>query len=70
MVYVNVAALEKHHRIDLMIGAAMAEFEVNTIEIYADRGRSWLKELPTIERALCDLWGLSQITPLQNLSYN
>ena len=53
-----------------MVGQGMAKFEANIIEIYANQGRLWLEELPALEKALCDLWGLSQVTPLQNLSYN
>ncbi|MES2607967.1 MAG: aminoglycoside phosphotransferase family protein [Pseudomonadota bacterium] len=48
----------------------MNELESNIINIYGDRGKVWLDDLPEIIRKLEVKWDLSDLTPVQNLSFN
>lgn len=45
-------------------------FERNNIQIWGDQGRAWLKALPSTIDALANQWGLSNLAPIKNLSYN
>jgi streptomycin 6-kinase len=53
-----------------MILGSLAQFEANTIAMYGQQGKNWLANLPTITTALAQQWGLSNLIPLKNLSYN
>jgi streptomycin 6-kinase len=45
-------------------------FETNILSIYKDKGHAWLKALPGIVGELSQRYGLSDLTPVSNLSYN
>ncbi|WP_287007562.1 aminoglycoside phosphotransferase family protein [Legionella sp.] len=45
-------------------------FERNILSIYGEQGKKWLAELPSIRQELADLWQLSELKPVANLSYN
>lgn len=45
-------------------------FENNTINIYGERGKSWLAQLPEQITHLAKSWHLSSLTPVSNMSYN
>lgn len=44
--------------------------ENNVIKTWGDKGRAWLKALPSIVHALTRYWNLSDLLPVKNLSYN
>jgi streptomycin 6-kinase len=48
----------------------MSKFENNIISIYREGGKEWLKRLPEQVRQLELLWGLNDLKPLENLTYN
>jgi streptomycin 6-kinase len=48
----------------------MNNFEQNIINIYKDKGREWLDNLPKLVQAISSRLGLSQLEPVKNLSYN
>lgn len=48
----------------------MKKLESNILSIYGEKGRIWLDELPQQVQQLKTLWGLSHLTPLNNLTYN
>lgn len=48
----------------------MITFEDNILAIYQEKGRAWLAALPEQVQQLEHLWGLSQLKPYENLSYN
>ena len=48
----------------------MNELESNIINIYGDRGKVLLDDLPEIIKKLEVKWDLSDLTPVQNLSFN
>lgn len=48
----------------------MTSFEDNILAIYQEEGRAWLAMLPEQVQQLEQLWGLSQLKPYGNLSYN
>ncbi len=48
----------------------MSEFEENIILIYGERGRKWLKSLPSLISQLSVQWGLRDLVPCEHLSYN
>ena len=45
-------------------------FHQNIVAIYGKSGAQWLEKLPTIVRFLADLWQLSQLETVNNLSYH
>lgn len=45
-------------------------FEKNIIGIYGDKGRRWLGNLPQEIEHLEQLWGLTGLVPVDNLSYH
>ena len=45
-------------------------FENNILSIYREKGKVWLDELPKYVQQLENLWGLSHLKPLDNLTYN
>jgi len=48
----------------------MSFFETTILNTYKDKGQAWLKALPKIVRDLSERYGLSELTPASNLSYN
>lgn len=48
----------------------MSIFENNITSIYQENGKKWLKDLPEQVIQLELDWGLSHLTPLENLTYN
>ena len=48
----------------------MSIFENNIISIYRESGKKWLESLPKQVEQLELLWGLSQLKPIDNLTYN
>ena len=48
----------------------MDNFTTNILNIYKDKGKKWLIDLPAIIKALASEHNLSDLKPLNNLSYN
>lgn len=48
----------------------MKELEENIVNLYAEKGKQWLNNLPLLVTKLEKNIGLSNLKPLQNLSYN
>lgn len=48
----------------------MSSFEQNIVTIYGEKGQEWLNELPTILTNLINQYGLSQLEPVANMSFN
>jgi len=48
----------------------MSSFEQNILTIYGKKGKEWLNELPTILANLINQYGLSQLEPAANMSFN
>lgn len=48
----------------------MKKLETHILSIYGERGRIWLDKLPKHIQQLENLWGLSDLQPLDNLTYN
>lgn len=48
----------------------MTAFESNIINIYGEKGRRWLDHLPNLATQLANTYGLSNLKPVDNLSYN
>ena len=48
----------------------MNNFTTNILNIYKDKGRNWLTDLPVIIKTLASEHNLSGLKPLNNLSYN
>ncbi|KTD56695.1 hypothetical protein Lsan_2855 [Legionella santicrucis] len=48
----------------------MKTFEQNIIDLYGDKGRQWLGHLPNLLTQLAKTYGLSNLKPVSNLSYN
>lgn len=42
----------------------------NVTNIFGDQGSDWIKNLPNIVEALAAHWQLSQISPIDNMTYN
>jgi streptomycin 6-kinase len=47
----------------------MDNFTTNILNIYKDKGKKWLTDLPTIIKRLASEYNLSGLKPLSNLSY-
>jgi streptomycin 6-kinase len=45
-------------------------FETNVIKVWGDAGRAWLNKLPYITDILSKHWNLTNLNPVNNLSYN
>jgi streptomycin 6-kinase len=45
-------------------------FDTNIIKVWGDTGRLWLDKLPTIISILSKYWNLTNLNPVDNLSYN
>lgn len=45
-------------------------FESNIINIYQSKGKEWLYDLPNIIKQKSKEWGLYDLQPINNLSYN
>lgn len=48
----------------------MNNFEKIIISAYGELGKLWLKGLPELTESIAVSWGLSDLTPVANLSYN
>ena len=48
----------------------MKKFEKNTINLWGEKGKSWLNQLPEIITRLSKHWDLDAIKPVDNMSYN
>lgn len=48
----------------------MKTFEQNIINLYGEKGRQWLDHLPNHVAQLANTYGLSNLKPVNNLSYN
>src|SRR3990167_3026253 len=48
----------------------MKTFEQNIINLYVEKGRQWLDHLPNHVAQLANTYGLSNLKPVNNLSYN
>jgi len=48
----------------------MTAFESNIINIYGEKGRRWLEHLPNLVTQLANTYGLSNLKPVEALSYN
>lgn len=48
----------------------MKTFEQNIINLYGEKGRQWLDHLPNHVAQLANTYGLSNLKPVDNLSYN
>ena len=48
----------------------MTTFEANIINIYAEQGKAWLADIPKKVNEIAVKWGLSDLQPMNNLSYN
>jgi len=48
----------------------MKTFESNILNIYGERGRTWLSELPRVTAEATERYGLSGLKPVSNLSYH
>lgn len=48
----------------------MSEFKGNITLIYGEIGREWLKNLPSLEAKLAQQFGLRDLTPCPELTYN
>lgn len=48
----------------------MSTLEKNVINVWGDTGREWLKNLPNIIAELSAHWKLTDMTPVENMSYN
>ncbi len=48
----------------------MNDFERNIINIYKDKGREWLDNLPQLVQAITVRLGLTNLEPVKNLSHN
>ena len=52
------------------LGLFMNTFEKNIIAKYGDRGKKWLADVPIFVKNLAHQWGLSNLKPVDNLTYN
>ena len=48
----------------------MNQFSKNIFNMYAEKGINWISQLPILIKNCETLWGLSNLKPLDNLSYN
>ena len=48
----------------------MKTFEQNIINLYGEKGKQWLDHLPNLVTQLANTYGLSNLKPVDNLSYN
>jgi streptomycin 6-kinase len=48
----------------------MSVFENSIISTYGNTGKAWLESLPELVKGIAEQYGLSALTPVNNLSYN
>jgi len=48
----------------------MNKLSENIIQIYGDAGRAWLQSLPDLVAQIARTWHLTELKPVDNLSYN
>jgi len=46
------------------------QFEKNILALYGNRGKAWLEDLPNQVQKLAAEWDLSDLKPMDNLTYN
>ena len=49
---------------------SMRTLEKNVMNVWGNKGREWLKNLPNIIAELSEHWKLSDVKPVENMSYN
>ncbi|MBP6104595.1 MAG: phosphotransferase [Gammaproteobacteria bacterium] len=48
----------------------MTHFKTKILTLYGEQGKTWLNDLPAIVRTMTERYGLSELKPLDNLSYH
>lgn len=48
----------------------MSVFENSIISTYGNTGKAWLESLPELVKGIAEQYGVSALTPVNNLSYN
>ena len=48
----------------------MNELEKNNINLFGERGKQWIQSLPEITDSLSKKWQLTDIVPVENMSWN
>src|ERR1700733_14302010 len=48
----------------------MNDFQKNIMGLYGETGKQWINSLTNIENKLAQYWGLSDIRPVSNMTYN
>ena len=46
------------------------DFIARIIAVHGQKGRTWLESLPELQKDIIERWSLSEIQPIQDLSYN
>lgn len=54
----------------LSIKGIMTVFEKNIVQLWGSEGKDWLKSLPTLVTKLANQWGLENLAPIEDLTYN
>jgi len=49
---------------------SMIDFKDNIILIYGEKGKDWLENLQNLQKILAEQWGLRDLSPCKDLSYN
>lgn len=48
----------------------MTNLEMNILNLYGNKGKQWLANLPSLVKQMETVYGLSSLKPVKNLSYN
>ena len=48
----------------------MKTLSQNITNLYGSKGTDWIDNLPAIVTALINHWGLSEVTPVSNMTFN
>lgn len=48
----------------------MNSLETNIVNIYGEAGKLWIQRVPSLLQKYAELWHLTNLTPMPNLSYN
>ena len=48
----------------------MNELKKNNINLFGERGKKWVVDLPQIVETLAERWQLTEIVPVGNMSWN
>src|SRR3984893_3087304 len=46
------------------------ELTKNIINLYGEKGRTWLSKLPVIVKSVSDYWNLTDLKPVDNMTYH